>query len=271
MIATGTEVQRFQEDGYCILRGVVPAEHVALLRSECESMIERLDESMDRAGTDVLGGTRRGIQYFPGNCVKEQPGLRKFLLSQFMAEVCGALLGPNAYLFWEQYAVKFPETAPRGQRSARFVAADGPSSLGALSWHQDSGYLPYDHEPYLTCWIPLDEVTEDTGVVRILPFGQLGIRTRVQHVPSPDNGDLVGYFGDLVGEPAIVSPGDLVCFSSMAFHSSGRNTSGRQRRAFIAQYSARPVMSQDGSRLWNVAEPLLVDGSYCGDQAVTAT
>ena len=41
------------------------------------------------------------------------------------------LLGPQPTLFNEQFVVKGPKT-------------------GGLAWHQDSGYVGFDHVPYLS-------------------------------------------------------------------------------------------------------------------------
>ena len=65
-----------------------------------------------------------------------------------MAEICKATLGDTAYLFWEQYVVKEPETG------------------GSFSWHQDSGYLSYlNNKPFLTCWRALDDMNQANGAI----------------------------------------------------------------------------------------------------------
>jgi hypothetical protein len=38
------------------------------------------------------------------------------------------------------------------------------------------------------------------------------------------------------------------------------NTTDHMRRVYVAQYSAEPILSEDGSRPRMLAEPLLVDG-----------
>jgi hypothetical protein len=52
----------------------------------------------------------------------------------------------------------------------------------------------------------------------------------------------------------------IACFSSTLFHRSGANTTDRVRRVYVAQYSAEPILSKDGSQPLRLAEPLLVDG-----------
>jgi ectoine hydroxylase-related dioxygenase (phytanoyl-CoA dioxygenase family) len=197
--------QQYQEEGYFILENVIPDPLLELLRGECGTFINQMDERM--------------------------------------ADVCRATLGDTAYLFWEQYVVKGAEAGMK------------------FSWHQDSGYVGYpDHKPYLTCWCALDDMSEENGTVYVMPFSHIGVRSWVKHIRDEESNDLVGYFGAEKGVPAIVPAGSIVVFTSINFHSSGTNTTDKMRRAYLAQYSAEPLLSHDGSRLWGSAEPLLKDG-----------
>ena len=240
---TDEQKRQYQEEGYFILESVIPENLLELLRGECGTFINQMDERMEREGKDVMGLNHRNKRYFVSNCFRQQPKLREFLFSDLMAEVCRAALGDNAYLFWEQYVVKGAEAGMK------------------FSWHQDSGYVGYpDHRPYLTCWCALDDMSEENGTVYVMPYSHIGIRSWVKHIREEGSNDLVGYFGPEKGVPAIVPAGSIVAFTSVNFHSSGTNTTNSMRRAYLAQYSAEPLLSHDGSRLWGNAEPLLRDG-----------
>jgi ectoine hydroxylase-related dioxygenase (phytanoyl-CoA dioxygenase family) len=240
---TDEQKQQFSEDGYFILESVIPEHFLDLLRGECQTFIDKANADMERQGTDVLGLNHRNKRYFVSNCFRQQPTLREFLFSDLMAEVCRATLGENVYLFWEQYVVK------------------GASEGMKFSWHQDSGYVGYpDHKPYLTCWCALDDMSEENGTVYVMPFSQIGIRSWVKHIREEGSNDLIGYFGDKKGVPAIVPAGSIAVFTSINFHCSGTNRTNRMRRAYLAQYSAEPLLSADGTKLWGNAEPLLIDG-----------
>ena len=243
MNITDAQKQQFQEEGYFILENVIPDSLLELLRGECGTFINQMDAEMDRQDTDVLGINHRNKRYFVSNCFRKQPKLREFLFSDLMAEVCRATLGDTAYLFWEQYVVKGAEAGMK------------------FSWHQDSGYVGYpDHKPYLTCWCALDDMSEENGTVYVMPFSRIGIRSWVKHIREEGSNDMVGYFGPEKGVPAIVPAGSIVAFTSINFHCSGTNYTNNLRRAYLAQYSAEPLLAHDGSRLWGNAEPLLKDG-----------
>ena len=60
-------------------------------------------------------------------------------------------------------------------------------------------------------------------------------------------------------EPAS-SAGGIAVISSYLFHRSGANTSIRRRRALVVQYSAEPILTEDGTKPWHSADPFLKYG-----------
>jgi ectoine hydroxylase-related dioxygenase (phytanoyl-CoA dioxygenase family) len=253
-IVTQSHIERYQRDGFFVLERVIPQHHLEMLRSECGRYVRMIDEQMDREGVDVLGINRRNSRYFVSNRYKESQYIASFIFSEVMAEICRATLGPDAYLFHEQYVVK---AAEKGMK---------------FGWHQDSGYVGYDHRPYLTCWCPLDDVTIENGTVYMLPYARAGTRDWVKHSHEDGTNDMIGYFGDDPGEPVIAPAGSIACFSSTCFHRSGPNTSDKIRRVYLPQYSAEPIVKPDGQTLHAFAEPFLKDGAIVAtiDQAEIA-
>ena len=231
----------FEADGYFILDRVLPAADLDVLRRECGRLVEERDREMDRLGVDTLDLDHRGRRYFV-HAYEKSAAVRAFLSSALMLEVARAALGDTVYLFNEQYVVK---AAERGMR---------------FGWHQDSGFIPYPHAPYLTCWITLDDVDEANGTVFLLPYGRAGTRDLVPHVRDEATNDMIGYRGADPGDPVVVPAGSIAAFSSTLLHRSGANTTDRVRRVYVAQYSAEPVLDEDGVRPRHLAEPLLVDG-----------
>lgn len=229
--------RRFRDEGSFVFEGAIEAENLALLQRECQRLVDEREAEMDRLGLDVLDLDHRGRRYFLHG-YDTSAVLRQFLTSDFMVQVARTALGDTVHLFNEQFVVK---------------AADHGLRFG---WHQDSGFIGYPHEPYLTCWIPLDDVDTDNGTIWLLPYSRAGTRARVEHFLDPETNDLIGYDGDDPGDPLVLSAGDIACFSSTVFHRSGPNTTGRIRRAFVAQYSAQPILDEDGSGPRHLAVPL---------------
>jgi ectoine hydroxylase-related dioxygenase (phytanoyl-CoA dioxygenase family) len=238
---TPENVAQFRDEGFLVLESVLPGSELEALRGECRRFVDERDREMDRLGVDRLDLDHRGSRYFV-HAYGKSPAVERFLFSELMAQIAKAALGDTVYLFNEQYVIK---AAERGMK---------------FGWHQDSGFIPYAHRPYLTCWIALDDVTEANGTVYLLPYSRAGTREVVEHVRDEETNDLIGYFGADPGDPVIVPAGSIACFSSTLFHRSGPNMTDRMRRVYLAQYSAEPILSEDRSRPRHLAEPFLVDG-----------
>jgi ectoine hydroxylase-related dioxygenase (phytanoyl-CoA dioxygenase family) len=240
---TDAQIRSYREHGWTLASGILPPQHLDLLRSSAQLAIDTTDAEMDRLGVDRLGISHRGKRYFSENTSRQQPRLLDFIYSPLMAGICRQLLGPDVRVFWEQYVIKGAETGM------------------SFSWHQDSGYVAADspHPPYLTCWVALDDMSEANGTASILPISRCGIRGRVEHELDPATNDLVGYHGSDPGDPVVCPAGSIALFSSITFHRSGANTTNRMRRVYLIQYSAGRILKRDGSP-WGRDEPLLVDG-----------
>ena len=240
-VVTAADARSYRELGFFVLPGVVPATDLEALRSECDRLVGEREEEMDRLGVDTIDLDHRGSRYFL-HAYGRSPAVEGFIRSELMVEAARAALGDTVYLFNEQFVVKAAETGM------------------TFSWHQDSGFIEYAHRPYLTCWIALDDMSEANGTVYVLPYGRAGTRDVVPHVRDEASNDLVGYAGGDPGDPVIVPAGSIVCFSSTLLHRSGANTTDRMRRVDVAQYSAEPILTADGSRPRMLAELLLLDG-----------
>ncbi len=233
---------QYQRDGYFILKNVVPARHLQILRGSCDYLVDLMHQEMDRLGTDHIHISHRGKRYHIAKQYDKPPGLKDYVFSPLMAEICRATIGDRALLFYDQYVVKAAEQGIR------------------FSWHQDSGYLDFQHRPYVTVWAAVDDMTIENGTAYVLPFSTCGIRTRVEHIRDPVTGDKIGYFGDQPGVPAVVPAGSLVVFSSVTFHRSGANTTDRMRRAYVTQYSAEPICKPGTDELLHLGVPFLEGG-----------
>ena len=238
-IVTEAQKRQYQEEGFFILERAISDKMLEMLRGECANFINKRNSEMTAAGVDELGSDIRDNRYFIANRYKESNRLQEFIFGDVMADICRATLGPNAYLFYEQWVVKGAEKGVK------------------FSWHQDSGYVKAKHKPYVTCWSTLDDVNEENGTAYLLPYSRAGTRERVEHVRV--GRDMVGYHGDDPGEAVIVPAGSIAVFSSVCFHRSGENKSPRMRRVYLTQYAAEPIINLEG-KLSGLADPFLKDG-----------
>ena len=134
------------------------------------------------------------------------------------------LLDGDAFIFNEQFVTKEPNT---------------PSSF---NWHQDSGYINFDHKPYLTTWLALDDTHSLNGPLSIIPTN-IGTTSEVLiHQWSDKSKDLFIEVDEAKAKTLHVAAGTLVIFSSLTPHASGANQSSRTRTAYLAQYSSEPII-----------------------------
>lgn len=242
-MATITPAQRaqFDTEGYFVMERALTPEQLQGLRAACARGVDRIHAQMDAEGVDTLDISHRGRRYFVGNAHRDDAAVRDVVLDEMFIDICRATLGDTAYLFFEQFVVKGPEQGLK------------------FGWHQDSGYLPLKHRPYITCWCALDDATPENGAIAVLPYSRAGTREKVEHWKEEGTNDRIGYDGD---DPGIVVPvpaGSVIVFSSTLFHRSGPNLTEAPRRAWIAQYSPEPILYEDGSPRQN-ALPILQDG-----------
>ena len=251
-VVNEAQVAHYHDEGYVVLESVIPDDMLRMLREECHYFVGYTDGRMDAEGRTTEGITHRGSRYFVANRYRMSHRMRRFLFGDLMAQITSAILGPDVYLFNEQWVVKGPEQGMK------------------FAWHQDSGYVKHrehqtTHRPYLSCWCALDDVDESNGTVSILPHSRAGTRDEiVDHTREDRTNDLVGYRGDDPGIPVVCPAGSIAAFTSYTLHRSGANTSDDMRRVYLAQYSAEPVLNRSGG-LWALAVPFVAAGRVVYD------
>jgi len=234
-----------------ILPWVIPADRLTMLREECAYFLGYCDAQLDARGSQVEGLTNRGKCYFINNRYRLSTRLWQFIFGSLMAEVAQVALGPDVYLFHEQWVIKGAEQGMK------------------FAWHQDSRYVGKHirHKPYLTCWCPLDDVGEANGTVYLLPHSRGGTRHTVfDHPRQTGTNDLVGYTGADLGDPLTVPAGSIVAFTSYNLHRSGTNTTNQMRRVYLPQYSCEPILTNEG-RNWALSVSVVKNGKIVYDHA----
>jgi ectoine hydroxylase-related dioxygenase (phytanoyl-CoA dioxygenase family) len=220
---------QFDEQGFCLLRGVLDPALVDTLREEVDgfdaqrtaALAERASGERDISAPDAVT--------FSAQLVKKSPLLKDFSRSPLFAGLGADLIGPDVRLYWDQAVYKRPEPT-----------RDFP-------WHQDTGYQFTLPQHYLTCWIPLVDATVENGCPWMAPgLHRLGT---LQHWWTDFGWRCLEDAPDAV--PVEAKAGDIVCFSSLAPHRTGPNTSSDIRKAYILQYAAdgmtaaKPVLQDD--------------------------
>ena len=137
----------------------------------------------------------------------------------------------------------------------RFVIKE-PNTPSSFNWHQDSGYVNFDHKPYLTTWLALDDTHPLNGPLSIIPTNIETTSEVITHQWSDKSKDLFIQVDESKAKEFYVSEGTLVVFSSLTPHASGANQSSKTRTAYLAQYSSEPIIDPNTGLIRNQAIPI---------------
>ena len=152
-----------------------------------------------------------------------------------------------------------------------------PKISGLLHWHQDVSYFPLEPNNQVACWIPFDVVTRNSGAMlyalgshlrgtrgssNLLSGVLLEGETREQLPPDPST---EGYKVQCYE----MFPGDMLVHDGRTWHSSGPNTSSRQRRGLSFRYIVGETryMKRGGSAGPFTKQTTLKDGDVVADPA----
>ncbi len=219
--------------GYAVLAERINDADLEALRHAADALIAE-PAAADGGNHEINRGADR---QFLHKRHMDFPDVERFLFSDQMRSVTSIAL-KDPHLFNEQFVVK------------------GPRTGASFAWHQDGAYVPFNHKPYLSVWIALDDTTLENGALSCLPR-DLTTQAHIDPHRWDDVGkEKVGYEGAEEGEALPCLAGTMVIFSSLTLHRSGANTTARPRRAYLAQYSDGPILDPSTGNPRNFAKPL---------------
>ena len=228
----GLDLQTWQRDGYAIVRGLIPAAEVAVLRDAVmrQSAVGPIPGLWDDDFTkrhavakDPLVTYPRLLQVHRHPDQPIGPVTKRWFLHARIASIVEALLGEPA--FAAQSMVYFKPPGARGQ-----------------DFHQDNFYLSVMPGSCLAAWMALDDADADNGGLSIAPGSH-----RLEII-CPELADLTTSFvADRTPIPAGMQPqqitlaaGDVLFFNGQVILGSTPNTTvDRFRRSLICHYLPR--------------------------------
>ena len=225
------DVIAFDDDGYVIVRGLIPQVEVDALVGDFMAIADAGPvpghfEPKGRLSTNpgqTDGGAADPLRTYPRimqpHLIHQQS--MDYLLDVRITDIVAQLLGEEPLAC--QTMLYFKPPGARGQ-----------------SLHQDNFYLKVEPGTCIAAWLALDVVDRENGGLEVVPgTHRMGIFcpeeadssvsfTR-EHVPPP---------AGLSPVPADMQPGDVLFFNGSVVHGSGPNAStDRFRRSFISHYA----------------------------------
>jgi phytanoyl-CoA hydroxylase len=264
---TTDQVERFHEDGYLVVEGLISATEVLdpLVR-EYEQVLDRLAHELYAAGriadtyTDLPFSDRfiqieretneTNAQYFDfslpqGNIRADTPmwlgpAVFQALVHPPLLDAVESIIGGEIYSNPVQHVrIKSPERLGAHDESGR-------TKMGATSWHQDNGVvLPVaDESDILTVWFSLSDAAVEHGCLQVIPRShRLGL---LAHCPAGPGGleipEQVASRAEAL--PLPTRRGDAVLLHKRTIHNSLSNVSDRIRWSFDLRYN--PIGHETG-------------------------
>ncbi len=198
----------FDENGYCVARGVIPPQEMVRLEEEFDRVVQQCGPVND----DGIIMTRNVHQY---------SGLwMSLILDSRLLDLVEQLVGPDIVL---NHTTLFQK-----QRT---------EAVGPFRMHQDWSYLPTVSDTMIGCMIHVSESTEEMGCLRVYP----GSHKRGRLEKSSANDDAFHrQFPFEEATPIEAGPGDVIFFHYLTVHGSVSNQSDKPRKVvFVRVFSGK--------------------------------
>lgn len=252
---TPEQQRQWDEEGYFVLKNVVPADTAFDMRGVIKNeLLKPEPEGRPNADPmDPMGDTpeAKALRFRKlGNfCVLSPLIWHTFHAGETMLAVARHFLGDDIFVKYNSVFVKPAQTG------------------SATPWHQDNGLWRDDETGPFNAWMALDPATRQNGCLQFIPGSHLG--PIVPHIQYPD-----GIHAELPRElvPEMIrknglvhieaDPGDVVCWHSSLWHYSPANPSPNSRIAIAGVWSTPRINGKFNRPLSRWA---LKNGEICRD------
>jgi len=228
----------YEENGYVVVKDIVSKDVLARLRTAITEMTEEAQAGRDArfqpavepdaSGTAVKAAPLRKLN----ELVPHDSFFRAVAAGANILDIVAQLAGnaQRIMLYSDQVFLK-----------PAFCGSEKPL-------HQDNSYFrvtPHSHG--VTCWMAVDDATEENGCMRYIPgshkLGLLPHKELTQaHLAPEGNG-----FGEEI--PVPIPAGAVIFHHLLVLHSSKANTSPNSRRAWALHYANRDAESS--AKAWD--------------------
>lgn len=237
---TAADRLQFEDQGYLLLRQMLPASAQAAIRQVFMDVV-------DRQAREWLAQGRIT------NLCEDQPFERRYdaLRQQYPVTFSNSwkriIVSEALYRLWQEpqllgimRALLGDELYAHGTFNGRPRVAG--QMLQTIDWHQDAHYYK-DWAAHrwniISCWMPLVPVTEPTGCLQVIPeFHKLGLRPQAK---LPRN-NLVGLSEDDTRDRPVttcdMAPGDILLFGPLMAHRATENQGPNVRWSIDIRYAA---------------------------------
>jgi ectoine hydroxylase-related dioxygenase (phytanoyl-CoA dioxygenase family) len=229
---TAEERSFYDEQGYVIVPGVLPAADLASIDAEIERLLPEAEDRSDvRPGWIFQLGLRSEI-------------IRAFAEDERLLALVEEIVQPGIAL-----------------EEAKLVAKP-PHSPIICHWHQDEAFYQRPDDPgtasnvRMAVWMPLQDADERNGCLWVVPGShRWGLRPWDWAESDACRKRLrESEYAEEHAIPVRVKAGDAVLFSSWTWHHSEGNLTDVVRRAFIVTYQEASILDRRRAE-WKILRP----------------
>ncbi len=212
-----TAYDRFQRNGFAIVRGLCPSEAVAGFRALIVDAVRRLNtetrplEQRDTYGKAFLQTT---------NLWEADESVARFSCARRFAQVAADLMGVDAVRIYHDQAL--------------FKEGGG----GPTPWHQDQYYWPLECKT-ITMWMPLVDASDEMGTMHFAAGSQREGYLRAVEISDESEAFYSEFVRSREYEETAVGAlraGDATFHSGWTLHCAGPNKTHRTREAMTVIY-----------------------------------
>ena len=224
------EHAQFMEDGYVRLGQLLPDDKLAALQQRIddimlgvvpyENMRFQLDSTTGvyrEAPRESVGHKGSTLAYRKIMDLEQDPLFLSYMQHPLLRDITRRYIGEDISIY-------------------RAMFMNKPADQGTvLPWHQDVGVgWGLDRNPITTVWMALDDATEASGCMQIVPGShKLGV-VNEGHFPSEEDVQKRQFNEKAIHLEAKL--GEVVLINNLMLHRSGVNRTSKPRRAFSAAY-----------------------------------
>lgn len=239
------EVQRFERDGFLILRGLADPDVVARMRALTLASLDPLlgpaefEADVNYPGApgsrlDEGGETPRRLLH----AITRDPLFRHWATAAELGRSLGRLLAGRACL---------------AQSHHNCIMTKHPGFSSATLWHQDIRYWSFDRPELISVWLALGDEVAANGALKMIPGS---------HREQLDRGRLDAELflrpelqenQELIDSAVLVElrAGDVVLFDAQTFHAAGMNRSDTVKLSAVFTYHREDNHPIPGTRSAN--------------------
>ncbi len=236
------EVAGFNQEGYQVVRGLVPFASCVQLRALAERDLDAKKTPVEYESDTLYPGAPESLEAPGGRTIRRllQAYSRDALFRQWatalpVVERLRQLLGPQVALV---------------QAHHNCVMTKDPRYSSITSWHRDFRYWSYERAEMVSVWLALGEEHPDNGCLMLLPGSHAIDYSAEQLDQAQFLRTDVAKNAELLSQRiyAELNPGDALFFHCRLFHAAGHNRTSTTKYSVVFTYHAADNRPLPGTR-----------------------